>query len=668
MKSISIRISLTTLLTVLLLLPTLFPAILEAQNERMTLRQSNGQPINKLPDKSKRYALVVGVDEYQDQDIAGLKGAANDARLLAKTLIENAGFDANNVKVVATGEPLGRQPTRGNILSWLNRIQNNMPKDGLLLFSFAGHGMERGGKAYLLPTDAQIGGDLGLLEDTSINVEAMSERIRNSGIKQVMLVLDACRNNPEGRGLDHQSNNKLTSAYTKGFDFEARNQNIEAFVKLYSTSIGELAYEDKEKDQGYFTYALVEALKGAAANEKGEVTLASLVKYVQEQVPKRIQSDYGKSKSQRPWADMQGYKADELVFSITIRVEIAGRKPTGTDAATIELEFWNSVKGSSDAADFREYLKQYPNGSFAGLARNKLRQLEEAAKRTSDAEAEKRGMKSAATNPPANSANDNTPANPPPSNPVRQENVEIQTITETVNRVGIEMVLVPAGKFLTCYPQGDDDSYRKTTKNEITISKPFYMGKYEVTQLQWRAVSALPKVSIALPSDPSKFKGDNLPVEQVSWDEAVEFCKRLLRATGKTYRLPTAAEWEYACRAGTSGMYAGSLDAMAWYENNSGNTTHPVGQKQANRFGLYDMHGNVLEWCNDVYERNYERNYGYWSPAVDPQGPSTGDAARVARGGDWYSKATLVQAAFIDAIDRSFRYGYLGFRLLRNYN
>src|SRR5262249_1645095 len=158
---------------------------------------------------------------------------------------------------------------------------------------------------------------------------------------------------------------------------------------------------------------------------------------------------------------------------------------------------------------------------------------------------------------------------------------------------------------------------------------------------QWRAVSVLPKVSKELPSDPSKFKGDNLPVDQVSWEEAVEFCERLSRATGKTYRLPTEAEWEYACRAGTTGRVAVSLDAMAWYcKDNSKGSTHPVGQKQPNRFGLYDMHGNVYEWCNDWYERNYN----FSSPEVDPQGPNTGDS-RVYRGGALNSNARDLRAA-----------------------
>ncbi len=257
-----------------------------------------------------------------------------------------------------------------------------------------------------------------------------------------------------------------------------------------------------------------------------------------------------------------------------------------------------------------------------------------------------------------------TTTNSSNTNPPRQENVDVQAYTETVNRVGIDMVRIPAGKFLMGSPADEKDRQSdEGPQHEVTISKSFYMGKYEVTQLQWRAVSVLPKVSIELPSDPSKFKGDNLPVEQVSWEEAVEFCERLSRATGKAYRLPTEAEWEYACRAGTTGMYAGSLDAMAWYSSNAGNTTHPVGQKQANRFGLYDMHGNVWEWCRDWYGENYY----FSSPDTDPTGPSTG-SYRVVRGGGWFFIAANLRAAFRNRSAPSARDGLLGFRLVRTYN
>ncbi len=214
------------------------------------------------------------------------------------------------------------------------------------------------------------------------------------------------------------------------------------------------------------------------------------------------------------------------------------------------------------------------------------------------------------------------------SNAVESENQK--AYTETVNRVGIEMVRVPAGKFTMGSPaseEGHDDD--ESPQHEVSISS-FYMSKYEVTQLQWRAVAQLPKVRIDLPSNPSNFKGDDLPVEQVSWEEAVEFCARLSQATGKSYRLPTEAEWEYAARAMTTGPYAGSLDSMAWYASNSGQTTHPVGTKQPNGFGLYDMHGNVWEWCNDWYSENYY----FQSPSADPTGPAPG-SHRVIRGGGW---------------------------------
>jgi len=304
---------------------------------------------------------------------------------------------------------------------------------------------------------------------------------------------------------------------------------------------------------------------------------------------------------------------------------------------------------STDADDYREYLKKYPDGQFAGLARNKIRNLEAAAKS---------GVPT---------------SNPPTSNPVgtqptssgagKQENVDPQTYTETVNAVAIEMVRVPSGKF----EMGSPDSETGRQPNEgpqhnVSISS-FYMGKYEVTQAQWRAVASLPIVRIGLPASPSKFQGDNLPVEQVSWDEATEFCERLSRATGKTYRLPTEAEWEYAARAMTTGPYAGNLDTMGWYASNSGDKTHPVGAKQANGYGLYDMHGNVWEWCQDWYRENYYAQ----SPGADPTGPGTG-SERALRGGSWGNFALNCRSAIRLKSAPDYRINILGFRLVRTYN
>ena len=173
--------------------------------------------------------------------------------------------------------------------------------------------------------------------------------------------------------------------------------------------------------------------------------------------------------------------------------------------------------------------------------------------------------------------------------------------------------------------------YNAANKNEkpahpVTLTKPFYMGKFSVTQEQYQSVMG---------SNPSQFKGNRNPVEMVSWDDAQAFCKKLSEQTAEMVRLPTEAEWEFACRAGTRTAYSSGdsesdLARVAWYSANSKSTTHPVGQKEANAFELYDMHGNVWQWCLDFYGEDY---YGK-SEAENPQGPTQG-AWRLLRGGSW---------------------------------
>ena len=206
----------------------------------------------------------------------------------------------------------------------------------------------------------------------------------------------------------------------------------------------------------------------------------------------------------------------------------------------------------------------------------------------------------------------------------------------------MKLALIPAGEFLMGSPDSDKDaSDDEKPQHRVRITQPFYLGVYQVTQGQYRAVTG---------ANPSHFKGsDDLPVESVSWHDAIAFCNKLsereglkpyyqldaaTRSGGEGYRLPTEAEWEYACRAGSTTRYsfgddAASLGEYAWFNGNSGGKTHPVGQKRPNAFGLYDMHGNVWEWCWDVYAA-YNAN----SPGADPDGPS-GASGRVIRGGCW---------------------------------
>ena len=235
---------------------------------------------------------------------------------------------------------------------------------------------------------------------------------------------------------------------------------------------------------------------------------------------------------------------------------------------------------------------------------------------------------------------------------------------------GITMVSIPAGNF-QMGTNDTDYSWLELSRpvHSVTLSA-FQMGQTEITQAQYEAVMG---------TNPSRFTGDNRrPVERVNWYNAVTFCNKLSEAAGlepcydlstwecdfmkNGFRLPTEAEWEYACRAGTTtkfytGNSESALDRAGWYYSNSDNTTHAVRGKEANSFGLYDMHGNVWEWCNDWWHSYSSEN------ANDPKGPSTG-SSRVSRGGSWRDFASYCRSA-----DRSSgpvgRYRYIGFRVVR---
>ena len=191
--------------------------------------------------------------------------------------------------------------------------------------------------------------------------------------------------------------------------------------------------------------------------------------------------------------------------------------------------------------------------------------------------------------------------------------------------------------------------------HEVTLTNVFYMGKYTVTQEQYQQVMRW---------NPSQFKGYSNPVETVSWDETQDFCKNLTHQTKQPVRLPTEAEWEYSCRAGTrSTYYSGDtdkdLDRVAWYDSNSKNTTHAVGQKEANGFGLYDMQGNVWQWCLDLYGEDY---YGK-SPAKDPGGPTQGHGY-VMRGSSWGDARVCCRSAYRSWHTPEHRHDYHGFRVV----
>ena len=247
--------------------------------------------------------------------------------------------------------------------------------------------------------------------------------------------------------------------------------------------------------------------------------------------------------------------------------------------------------------------------------------------------------------------------------------------------VSLDLVSIPGGSFMMGTEESEIERLiknfnweyfrREKPQHKVTV-QPFLMGKYPVTQSQWRVIASLPKVNRDLKANPSRFKGDNLPVETVSWFDAVEFCQRLSNRTKQEYRLPSEAEWEYACRAGTTtpfnfgetitGDLANYKTNKRTYTNEASGDfrakTTPVGSFPPNPYGLYDMHGNVWEWCEDNWHDNYEG-----APSNGSAWISGNDSIKVVRGGSWSSNPRFCRSAF-RRLTRDTRVNYIGFRVV----
>jgi len=381
----------------------------------------------------------------------------------------------------------------------------------------------------------------------------------------------------------------------------------------------------------------------------------------------------------------------------TNRAKVGSRSPrpkTGID----ELAFWETIKNSTDPEDFKAYLEQYPKGKFAALAKNKLKGLEAAKSSKNPSSTIVNPTLPTPTNPVSTNPSSSNPSttnlglsNKPPNPPLPLHSFDFVTVTldsygklksrETKSAnayaedlgggVKLEMVAISPGEFM----MGSPETEAKRSKDEgpqhrVRINYWFYAGKLEVTQAQWRVVMG---------TNPSGFKDcDECPVEEVSWNDAVEFCRKLSARTGREYRLPSEAEWEYAARAGTTSPFAlgdtitpeiVNYDGNLPYANAAKGTyrqkTVPAGSLGvANAFGLYDMHGNVWEWCQDWYHKSYS--------AISGDAPTDGstwltggeEKYRVRRGGSWYSSASGARSALRDVDSPDNRADHYGFRVV----
>jgi formylglycine-generating enzyme required for sulfatase activity len=262
--------------------------------------------------------------------------------------------------------------------------------------------------------------------------------------------------------------------------------------------------------------------------------------------------------------------------------------------------------------------------------------------------------------------NNTSPENSNPTVPKPKPAIDDKTLI--TNSIGMKLKLISAGEFLMGSPQSEKNRGSEEQQHRVRISESFYMQTTEVTQGQWKSVMG---------TEPWKGKtnvkeGPDYAASYLNWDDATEYCRKLSAKEGRKYRLPTEAEWEYACRAGSASMYnfgdtASRLGDYAWYDKNASDVdekyAHRVGLKKPNTFGLYDMHGNVYEWCQDWHIADY---YGK-SPAADPRGPASG-SSRILRGGAWDYDAQRTRSAdrfrYAPSALRYFRFYCIGFRVV----
>jgi len=296
----------------------------EAQKD---LRIQFNSSVTNLPAGSKRYALIIGVDNYEDKQINKLEGAVNDATNLANMLEKNAGFPKNQIVLLTSDQTGEKRASRANIMREMSDMASTVPKDGLLFIAFSGHGMENKRQVFLLPTDAQVK-TAQLLEQTAFPETLIAEWFKTR-VKQVIVVIDACRSYmtpytligrggafvPSSPNPYYLSFHNLNSVFElkSNKNLDERNQEIEAFAIFYATASGKQAYENSKSRQGYLTSAIVSGLEGEAATYEGDITLASLANYVQNYVPKMTKKLVGDE--QRPYYSVEGYKAEELIIA-----------------------------------------------------------------------------------------------------------------------------------------------------------------------------------------------------------------------------------------------------------------------------------------------------------------------------------------------------------------
>jgi formylglycine-generating enzyme required for sulfatase activity len=615
---------------------------------------------------SKNWAICIGINDYYN--VPPLRYAVRDAMsvrdfFLTEVEFEEVFYFADDSPPIATPDgPIRSLPTYANLTYFFRkRFQKQFLNVGdNFWFFFAGHGELHEGHDYLMPMDV----DPENLERTALKISDITASLRNSGADNTVLLLDACRSEGKRSAM--------------GFGGEAQP----GIVTVYSCSPRQASYEIEELKHGAFTHALLEGLRLQGANSCA--TVQRIDQYLFHQVPS-LNQRY-KKPVQTPYTAVEPLSKNCLIL-LPQRARLEDVQALKNTAYQAEIEkdwdfaqqLWTRVLATPGAD--QDAIKAI--GRIA-LSQSQFPQATGASPVTT-----------------AGSRRIEVPVGPAPSKPTF--NFEVVTVDAKGNisrraqrsaeyhreglgqGVDLDLVLIPRGTFVMGSPESEAgrDWYKEWDASlaKVNVEGPqhkvkvptFMMGKYPITQAQWRAVASFSQVEREMNPDPAHFNGDERPVENVSWDEAAEFCKRLSRHTGRAYRLPSEAEWEYACRAGTRTLFhfgetltSDLVNYNANYVYGSGpkgeyreHTTN-VGSFSANAFGLYDMHGNVWEWCQDHWHKNYQgapKDGSAWLSSDENE-------ARLLRGGSWRNGFVYCRAAYRGRNARDDRNFFIGFRLV----
>jgi formylglycine-generating enzyme len=603
----------------------------------------------------KDHAILFAVNTYK-APLTTLRNPITNARQIATELENRFGFKPQIVE-----NPSAAQ-IETILRDYTNRFARNLngeyPSSGQLFIFFSGHGTEQLENGFFLPADA----DMNNLRQTGLQYSYLRPLINAINCQHILVAVDACYSVT----FDEDYKKKNDFVFSRPGELSendkilANHNQYKARVFFTSDAVG-----DMTPDKSGFAKKLLEGLR-TFNPLSGFMTSSELfANYVQKASPTPHGGEFG--------ADEAG--STFLFFS-------AQPKPAVDPASDVRA--WNEAKTANTLEAYRAYLRNFTQGEFRELAESRVKvfeqkntdyanwqkaklantrqALEQYLRENSNvdyrdlAEVALERLKVVANTQPDTDKDgvlDAVDQCPTQFGPASNNGCPLPTSESSYDDPYVgRMVWVKGGTF-----QMGDGNGESNEKPVHSVSlNDFYMGKTEVTQAQWQAIMG---------SNPSSFKNcDQCPVERISWDDAQEFIKKLNTKTGKTYGLPTEAEWEYAARGGgkQTYTYAGSytVDEVAWYDSNAGSKTHPVGQKKANELGLYDMSGNVWEWCQDWHAADYYAK----SPSSNPTGPATG-SGRVIRGGSWRDYPALLRVVVRSFITPGDLNGDVGFRLAR---